>query len=138
MIVRQTARRLPARTRSAFTLLEVLVVVAILVILASVSTFATVSYLERAKRSEANLKMQKVETAAKAFYTQYSYWPSSPQDLVQMGPDGTAPFLEGGASAISDPWGAPFTLAEEQDSTGSIRVRIYSSGSGNQMAWPLR
>ena len=49
-----TARNRATR-RAAFTLLEILVVVAIVVILAGVGVVATTTYLENAKKSKAQL-----------------------------------------------------------------------------------
>jgi len=53
--------------RSAFTLMEVLVVVAIIVILASVGTIATLKFLEDAKEDQAIMQMQNMETVLKSW-----------------------------------------------------------------------
>jgi prepilin-type N-terminal cleavage/methylation domain-containing protein len=135
MITRPTPRRLTARTRGGFTLLEVLVVVAILVILASVATFATMSYLERARRSQAKLQMQKIVQAAESYYTQYSQIPTT-QMLIMPTEDGQQPLLPGGPAAITDPWNQPFQLTETVDQYGSQRFMVISSGNGQPIQWP--
>ena len=55
MMLPVAARRNRVTRRAAFTLLEVLVVVAILVILAGVGVVATTRYLEDARKSRAQL-----------------------------------------------------------------------------------
>ena len=58
----RTARRKAAR-RAAFTLLEVLIVVAILVILASAASISLFRYLEDAKVGRAKTDMRVIEQA---------------------------------------------------------------------------
>src|SRR5579885_697023 len=137
MIARPVSRRLPAPSRAGFTLLEVLVVVAILVILASVATFAVVKYLRDAKLSQADLQMQKIEQAAKAYYTQSGgNWPTSIDMLVTQTEAGP-PFLEGGASAITDPWGKPYQIELTQDAYGSTRLVVWTTDDyGQRRQWP--
>ena len=137
MIVR-TPRSPLAAVRRGFTLLEVLVVVAILVILASLASFATVRYLEQTKRNEAKLKMQKIESAAKAYLSEYKEWPPSLDVLIAPTGDNLPPMLEGGPDAITDPWKRPFTAEVKQDESLSVRYVIYSEGSGTRITWPER
>src|SRR6478609_2417754 len=99
MIVR-TTRRPALRTRDAFTLLEVLVVVAILVVLASVAGIYVFRYLEDAKADATVLKMQQLERACKNYAAKNDgNWPPDLTSLIAP-PDGTDPFIEGGALAI--------------------------------------
>lgn len=126
------------RLRPAFTLLEVLVVMAILVILAGATAFGTFKYIDMAKRSEAKTKMRTLETAAKTYYITYNEYPTDPMQLVQPSPDGTAPLVEGGEPAALDPWNVPFTMEVITDDFGSTRVRITSTGSGQAIVWPDR
>jgi general secretion pathway protein G len=131
-----TARRLAPHARGGFTLLEVLVVVAILVILASVATFATVRYLRSARVDQATLQMQKIQQAIKAYHVQTGgVYPSSLEELAvatQAGP----PYLEGGASAITDPWGQPYQYEVVDDGTGSERVVVFTVFEGQRIQWP--
>jgi len=124
------------RLRPAFTLVEVLVVMVILVIIAGAATVATFSYLDKAKRQETRLKAQKIENAAKSYYALYQDYPTDPMQLVQQMPDGSAPLIEGGQSAVLDPWGQPFQMSIIQDDQASTRVRVISNGSGTPIAWP--
>ena len=139
MLARPASHRLTARTRAGFTLLEVLVVVAILVILASVATFATVSYLAGAKVDQATLQAQNIQKAGMAYYTKSGgMWPDSLQLLVMRDPNtGTQPLLEGGESAILDPWQQPYQFEVIQDDTGTERFVVYTvSPEGNRIQWP--
>src|SRR3954451_18441898 len=93
-----TLRRSPARRRSAFTLLEVLVVVAILVILATVATVATTRYIEEARKSKAQLGCTSLSQAIEAYQmsssnpglTDDQKLPQSPNDLVTPAFGGTS------------------------------------------------
>lgn len=139
MIARPASRRLAARTRAGFTLIEVLVVVSIIVILASVATFAAVSFLSGAKIDEATIKAQNIQKAGMAYYTKSSgVWPDSLQLLVIRDPNtGTQPLLEGGESAITDPWGQPYQFEVILDDTGTERFVVYTvSPEGNRIQWP--
>ena len=109
MIVTAANRRLATRSRSAFTLLEVLVVVAILVVLAGVASISILRYLDDAKKDKARLDIRAIEQASKAYYTKSGgNWPENLGLLIQP-PDGGRPFLENGLAAITDPWGNTYT-----------------------------
>jgi general secretion pathway protein G len=139
MLARHASHRPAARTRAGFTLLEVLVVVAILVILASVATFATVSYLAGAKVDQASLQATNIQKAAMAYYTKSGgMYPDSLQALVMRDPTtGTPPLLEGGESAILDPWQQPFQFEIIMDEAGSERFVVYTTGpEGQRIQFP--
>jgi general secretion pathway protein G len=141
MLARPAARRLASRTREGFTLLEVLVVVAILVILASVATFATVSYLKQARIDQATLEAQKIQKAAMAYHVKSGgVWPDSLQALVVSTSPGVPPLLEGGETAIMDPWGNPYQFQViPDDGTGTERFMVFTqSPDGAQIQWPNR
>ena len=138
MIVRPAARHLPAATRSGFTLLEVLVVVAILVILASVATFAVVSHLTGAREDEAGLKAQNIQKAAMSYTAKAGQFPESLEALIMRDPNsGTLPLLEGGLSAITDPWQNVYQFEVKQDETGTPRFYVFTqTPEGKLIVWP--
>jgi prepilin-type N-terminal cleavage/methylation domain-containing protein len=136
MMIQPVSRPSIRRLRPAFTLVEVLVVMVILVIIAGAATTAVFSQLEKAKRQEVKLKMQKIETAAKMYFTLYSEYPQDASVLTATSPDGSAPLLEGGTTAITDPWGQQMQISVTQDNQGSTRILVTSNGSGSALTWP--
>lgn len=137
MIVRSHPRAVRP-VRAGFTLLEVLVVVAILVILASVLTFATTSYLSQAKYDQATIQAKNIQTAAMSYYAKSGgNYPPSLEYLVQANEVVSQPLLEGGASAIIDPWGSPFQFQVMMDAAGAERFVVMTTGpNGQPIQWP--
>jgi general secretion pathway protein G len=130
--------RLTLRSRAAFTLVEVLVVVAILVILASVGTIGLLRYLDTAKITNARMQAQNIEKAMKSYrITSDLGWPS---DLTQLiGGDNQRPFLDGGQKALIGPWGNPYQFSIEADPNGTgdeIPVVWTLDDRGRRVAWP--
>ncbi len=131
LVGRRLLRRGPAG-REAFTLVEILVVVAIMVILASVGTVATLNQLSRARDKQTLLRMAAASQACKAYATDHdSQWPQSLNELVQPS-DGGKPYLEGGQPAIANSKGQLFTLRIVNDNFGTERPVIVSTGDSNQ------
>jgi len=94
-----------AANRSAFTLLEVLIVVAIIVVLAGVSSVYVFRYLEDAKEQRCKADVKTIEKAAQAYELKIGQLPGALQELMQP-PDGGKPYLEAGS--INDPWGKQY------------------------------
>jgi general secretion pathway protein G len=98
-------RRLARRGREAFTLLEVLVVVAIIVILAGVATVSLFRYLEDARDQTAQAQMSTLEEGCKAYMIKNEGNP--PQSLMELvqPTDGSKPLVEGGPNMLKSPHG---------------------------------
>jgi general secretion pathway protein G len=126
MIV-STNRRLAARRRAAFTLLEVLVVVAILLVLASVASIAVFRYLEEAKVDRAKLDMQALVTAYEGYQIKNGGVP--PESVVEL-----VPYLKQGQSALVDPWGNQYSYQILPTDTGD-RVQFFTTGN-IKVVWP--
>jgi len=94
--------------RSAFTLLEMLVVVAIIVLLASVGTYAVMNALEAAKRDTAKVKAKALESAINAYKTRHGSLPNQIRDLM-VADDGPPLIVE--EAALRDPWGQEYTFS---------------------------
>jgi general secretion pathway protein G len=127
----QTARNRATR-RAAFTLLEILVVVAIVVILAGVGVVATTSYLENAKKSKAVLGCKGISQAAEAYYLNPSSnntYPQSLQDMVQ--PPFGGPLLKNGQQDTIDPWGRPYNYELRTLSDGSQVPFVHTKSPDN-------
>jgi general secretion pathway protein G len=98
-----TTRR--ASRRAAFTLLEVLVVVAILVILASVGVVATTRYLEDARKSQAQLQCKGLSQAAEAYMIHPANTGGAQPTLQDLAtPSFGTSFLKNGQADLNSPW----------------------------------
>ncbi len=136
MIVRVAPSEVMTR-RAAFTLMEVLVVVAIVVILASVGTIATLTFLKGAKEDKARQQMMNLSLAEKAWSLKNSGNQLQGGDISPL-----ADFLEQGQSALIDPWGQMFQVqyVASQNSTGTTNQRaVFSTtnmDNGQQIVFP--
>lgn len=113
--------------RSAFTLLEVLVVVAILVILATVASIAVTRNLDDAKKSQAQLKAAAIAKAMESYYISPSSgntYPASMGDLVKPNWGGSS-FLNDPVNDPLDPWKQQFTIEVTQSVDGSTQGKPY-------------
>ncbi|MBP3959473.1 prepilin-type N-terminal cleavage/methylation domain-containing protein [Gemmata sp. G18] len=129
-----TTRLSPAtRRRSAFTLIEVLVVVAILVILATIAAVAVPKQIEEAKKGKAQLGCKSIETAIESYQlstsnpglTDEEKMPTSITDLYQP-PWGAASFLKDGQSNTIDPWGKPYQFERRSRTDGTAYVFVFT------------
>jgi general secretion pathway protein G len=117
-----------ATRRAAFTLLEVLIVVAIIVVLAGVSSIYVFRYLEDAKEGASKAGIKTLETACTSFEMKYSQRPTSLQELLQP-PDGGKPYLQDGIKAITDPWGKQYSY----DANGDQKPHIWTTTPDNRI-----
>lgn len=114
--------------RSAFTLLEVLVVVAILVVLASISSIYMFRYLEDAKIDKARIQAKTLETAAKSYVLRNDISTLSLQALISP-PGGGKPFVEGGSEALQTGFGGQFQLEMGSTADNSEQnIIVYFKG----------
>jgi general secretion pathway protein G len=117
--------------RAAFTLLEVLIVVAILVILASAASIGFFRYLEEAKVGRAKTDMRAIEKALQTYYINNETYP--PPDQIVL----IAPYLEQGQEALKDPWGQLYSFEikeypDETDGQTKLRPVVFCQPPGNK------
>src|SRR5262245_34395552 len=118
---------LPPRTRSrrsAFTLMEVLVVVAILVILAGIGVMVF-RYLDESKEKIAAMGVKKLEQAAVSYKLTYQNYPENLAILAEPS-DGKAAYIE--EKDLYDPWNRPYQYDPQQLSKTGM-PRIFSQGA---------
>src|SRR5262245_61397882 len=112
--------------RRAFTLMEVLVVVAIIFILASVSTVVVFRYLDESKEKAALMGVKTIDTAVTSYRTLYGEFPPDLITLANSTPDGKPAILE--EAALMDPWGRPYVYEPQTRNPRTSKPLIYSTG----------
>ena len=120
MILREnrTAQRL---RRTAFTLMEMLVVVAIIVALAGMGGFFFMARLNDAKKDTAKIQCKVLAEAIEQY--QISNRDAGMPTLQQL-KEGASPILKKDANII-DPWGQPYVIETVQ---GTGQINVYSNG----------
>lgn len=124
MMQRPEARRTP---RAAFTLMEMLVVVAILVVLAGAAVPIYLNYLDNAKRDRAKVDVQTLQQAVEAYKTEHGSYPQNLQALT-MADNATGSFATLETKALIDPWGNQFHYDPNTQNPQTGRPKIFSNG----------
>ena len=91
-----------SRSRSGFTLIEILLVVVIIGMLATVVTISVPRHLEKARVNKTKADIQGMGIAIQSYYMEEGKYPSS-LDALTSGDD---PYLEKGIP--KDPWGGTY------------------------------
>jgi general secretion pathway protein G len=119
-------RRRPSMRRSAFTLLEVLVVVAIIVAMAGVASIYVFKYLDDSKISAARASCHTLANAVETFITQNDGNPPENNNLQAVRPY----IKETGGDPFKDPWGQSYqyTLV---DINGKPTVKVFTHVPSN-------
>lgn len=122
--------RRSAPRRAAFTLLEVLVVVAILVILAGIAVVAVPRYLEDGKRTSAMAGCKNLATAIQSYTSNpgnpTGEFPTQITDLIQP-PFGGPSYLGNGQADTIDPWGKPYNIEPAQRADGTEYMLVTTT-----------
>jgi general secretion pathway protein G len=113
--------------RHAFTLMEVLVVVAILVVLAGIGV-AVFRYLDTGKEGAAKMQVKNIETAVMSYNLDHKQFPESLNVLTQPS-EGKAAYLK--QKDLVDPWNRPFEYHPDQlSSTGEPLIMSQGANPG--------
>jgi len=116
-----------AAVRSAFTLMEMLVVVAILVVLAGAAVPIYLNYLENAKVDRCKADVKALTQAVQAYNTRYGDYPQSLEVLTTRNPqDGSKATLS--RESLLDPWNRPYVYEPHTIHPDTGVPRIYSQG----------
>lgn len=138
MLMSARLARTNVTRRAAFTLVEVLVVVAIVVILASVGTIATLKFLDDAKVDNARMTAQVIVDTAKANEAKLDG-----VDFTRDGLGMLSEYLDKGDNGLLDPWGQMYQVRYVQTQsqyTSTVNTRIYvytvHPNTGQEIGWP--
>jgi general secretion pathway protein G len=101
MLIREQERGL---RRLAFTLMEMLIVVAIIVMLAGLGGYYVIGRYEEAKVSTAKFKAQQISSALETYRIDHDEYPADLTALLQKSELGKGPYLTK-QEDILDPWG---------------------------------
>jgi general secretion pathway protein G len=131
-------KNLRKRSRRAFTLLELMLVMAILVILASFGTVYVLNMQRSAKIDATLAQIGMLAQSCKAFKMDMGYFPNSLDDLIAMPAGATAnkwrgPYLDNASVVPLDQWDNQFTYTADETNN---RVQIVSSGPDRQANTP--
>jgi general secretion pathway protein G len=109
MTLRNVSMR--ADRRAAFTLMEVLVVVAILVVLAGVGGVIFLRQQEDAYRNVARVQVKELTSACQSYAL--AHGGELPESLIELAqpPDGGRSYVE--PKVLTDPWGRPYMYQRE-------------------------
>jgi len=112
-------------SRRAFTLMEMLIVVAIIVILAGVGTFYILPQFNKAKEDTARIRASNVSKALQAYYKDHDgTWPSS-IDALTVKDDHGGPYI--GADGLQDPWGKVYTIDVSGPNHNGAEPDVYTT-----------
>lgn len=131
MLLRKTERR--PRSRAAFTLVEMLVVVAIIVVLAGIAVPITFSVYDSAQRDTASAVIKGTLAPAVERYrldkevNPEGGLPGSLQDLVNSPKAGLK------ADQLNDPWGHPYQYTASSSHGNEYDIWSDGNGSGKQI-----
>lgn len=108
-------RTLRSKRRPAFTLIEMMVVVAIIVALAGMGIFLMMGQADKGNQAKAKADIAQLTDASRAFKLDHPEvgFPASLQDLLQKTDKG-GPYLKN-AESMLDPWSRPY----QYDPTGA-------------------
>jgi general secretion pathway protein G len=120
-----------APRRSAFTLLEVLVVVAIIVMLAGVGGFYFFQQYEEAKMGTAKTNVQALSNLVDTYKLNNGDYPASLEALTQPQPNGSGPMCS--PDKIRDPWGKIYQIDAQGTRNAGMKADVFTTTPKGQI-----
>ena len=134
-MMQRTRRRL---ARTAFTLMEMLVVVAIIVALAGIGGYYYLQRVDEAKKQVAAQQTKVLTQAVQTYKIDHGDYPASLEALLVRSDEGKGPWLDS-ADALIDPWGRPYQYDPAGSNNGGLKPDIWSEGPEGQIGnWMAR
>jgi general secretion pathway protein G len=113
------------KTRTAFTLLEVLVVVAIIVMLAGVGGYYLLQRYEDSKISRAKIDCESLSAQVEIYHTNNGSYPNSMQQLTQTQPNGMSALVP--PDKVKDPWGKEYRIDGAGQHNGGLKADVFTT-----------
>ena len=117
------------RRRSAFTLMEVLIVMAIIVIIVSLGGVSVFRAYEDAKESAAQTTAHSLAQAAALYNVHFKNYPDSLQQLVSP-PDGHEAYID--PNSLIDPWGGQFQYDASGKNNGGRKPDVWTTSKNGK------
>ncbi len=138
MLVQRTARPLPSRrlrrtNRVAFTLLEVLLVLAILVVLASLAVGVFSGSQNKANKDAAQHEVTQFSNDANLYKLHTGFWPPTLEDLkdnVSTMDNWNGPYTK--KNNFLDPWDQPYEIVGPDQYDSTLIIRSLGKPGDNQ------
>jgi general secretion pathway protein G len=123
--------------RAAFTLMEMLVVVAIIVALAGVGGYFLLQTLAGSEKDVAKVQARVLTDACNEYKIRNKQWPDSLEQLLQKDAKGYGPYLES-RDNLKDPWGKDYVYDRGGGRNNGSKPDIYTTApDGTQVGnWP--
>jgi general secretion pathway protein G len=132
MTYNQTLPRRSVRTRRAFTLMEMLVVVAIIVMLAGLGGFFYMQQLDKSKQQMARAQVKTTLTqACEVYKVDHGSFPANLMALLGQDEQG-GPYLKT-MDALKDPWGKPYQYNAQGPNNAGRQPDIWADGPLGQI-----
>lgn len=109
------------KQKKAFTMMELVIVIAIIALLGAIATPKFMDFLDNAKVTAADAQIKAFIQAANMYKIQHKKFPQSIEDLNRVNPDGTS-YMDNATDI--DPWGNPYVV-----STNNGRFDVMSYGA---------
>lgn len=116
--------------RGAFTLLEVLVVVAIIVMLAGVGVYYGLQRYEEAKYDRARADVKALSQQVEIYKLKNGDYPATMDQLTVAQPSGGGALVP--PDQIRDPWGNIYQIDPDGANNGGNRADVYTVGPNGQ------
>jgi general secretion pathway protein G len=132
MIARKTNQ---TNARAAFTLMEMLVVVAIIVVLAGIGGYYLLPRVDEAKEKAAAAQLKILTQACETYKLNNGDFPPTLEALAAQQPNGGAPLME--ADHMVDAWQQPYGYDHGGAHNGGLKPDIWVNRPNRQIGnWP--